>query len=314
MSLTMRLLIPACGRGSLMKRLLDSLAEAALPDPLRRIVVVENGEPCGVRSLCQAAKSVGLPVEYRWSPEPSKSKALNLGFADAADDELVVMSDDDVRFEPQTLAAYEKAALARPDGWYFGGPFHADYEERPPAWVEPYLPPSARGWNPDPSEFDPGRSRFFGCNWAVFARDLRAVGGFDARYGPGTTGIATGEETVLQAQLHARGLKSQLVRDAVVWHFVPAERCDARWAVNRAHRHGAERGLKTHHRGGARVIANHALNAARFTVGRVGCSLAGPADGSASLFFAYERARAEGYFAGYRAANAGRTADRVATT
>ena len=71
---------------------------------------------------------------------------------------------------------------------------------------------------------------YLGCNWAAFTGDLRAAGGFDANFGPGSPTGATGQEAEMQERLLARGVRQVDVPDALVWHYVPEERSTLRVA------------------------------------------------------------------------------------
>ena len=301
------LMIPTFGRPDLLGRVLDSLMECELPESLQTILIVENGPQSGAEPLCKQM-SHQLPLRYLWSEKPCKSLALNLGLAEFADDDLVIMSDDDVRFEPQTLLAYDREARRAPTGWFFGGPFEADFEQAPPEWVLPYLPPSARGWTPRVEQFNSRRDRFFGCNWAVFARDLRAAGTFDLRFGPGTEKNATGEETEMQRRLHRQGLQSRLVNDARVWHHVPADRCSPEWALARSRRNGLARGIANRTRGLGRMVINHTLNVIRYSTASAKGALTSRDNEQSQFHAQYNRNKAAGYFEGYYSKDASRAA------
>ena len=86
--------------------------------------------------------------------------------------------------------------------------------------------------------------RFIGLNWAAYSRDLRAVGGFSERLGPGGSSGSPGHETDMQERLLAAGLRGLYVPGALVWHYVPRGRCSPAWALERAKRTGIWQGLK----------------------------------------------------------------------
>ena len=229
--------IATAQRSELLARTLRSLAECDLPDCYRRTVIIENGPQSGVESVVRAAPQC-LNAHYLHCPQANKSVALNAGL-EAANDELIFYTDDDVRLSPVILEAYTAAAEAGP-GHFFGGPMDADYEIAPPDWLRRYLPPSVTGWawnGPDGKRKIP---RFLGANWAAFASDLRTVGGFDTDLGPGTAAGGTGEETYLQRRLVQRGLIATYLPAARVWHYVPADRCSETWAIQRIFRSGIE--------------------------------------------------------------------------
>ncbi|MBA3884188.1 MAG: glycosyltransferase family 2 protein [Acidobacteria bacterium] len=217
-----------------MERTLASLATAELPPSYAGVLVVENGERGGA-SRVVAACPPSIRAEYLHIPRRGKCAALNAAVGRTSGS-LVVFADDDVRFDRGTLVAYAAAAQQDPSGAYFGGPFGVDCEVPPPDWLRDYLPASAVGW-----ELADGREghTFIGFNWAAFADDILAAGGFCERIGPGAqTGCSVGDETELQRRLRARGLRGRYVPEARVFHFVPPERCSPEWAIERAYRSG----------------------------------------------------------------------------
>ena len=297
----MILLIATAGRPESLGSTLRSIASADRPTGFDAIVVVENGAPCGAEAVCREMSDSGEPVRYLHSQQPGKSVALNYALETIQDDALVVMTDDDIRVESQTLMAYDRAARQFPRGGFFGGPFHVDYEVEPTPWIKPYLPLSALGWNPELKNFNPNRDRFLGCNWAAFARDIKMTGGFDPRFGPGSSTGGTGQEADMQKRLHAAGLVSRLVPDACVWHFVPSHRCSSQWTINRARRNGIARGITISSRTGVSKAGNHLLHGLRLAVTSTQTLLTRPEPTSERHFrAAYYRSRSLGYFEGIR--------------
>jgi len=233
--------IATAGRAELLGRTLASLAECRLPDIYRETIVVENGPKCGAEEVVRQSDSV-LRARYVYQAEPNKSRALN-AVLDEVGDCLVFMTDDDIRFAPATLQAYARAAEGIDSGCVFGGPLEVDYESEPPEWLKPHLPPSAVGW---PSEEEPeGNDRliFRGGNWAAFAQNLRNAGGFNPEKGPLAPVGGTGEETEMQRLLHKQGVPSVYVPEARVWHYVPLQRCSARWAMKRIYQNAVAYGF-----------------------------------------------------------------------
>lgn len=231
-------LIPTHGRPTLLRRTLDSVAACARPAGYAGCVVVENGPPAGaeavVRAAAEAHPEAGL--RYVHVERANKSHALNVALADVPDEALAVFFDDDVRVSPGVLEAYARAAEGYGGGGaYFGGPFACDYEVPPADWERALLPISAQGmrfdadWVPD---------FFLGFNWAAFAGDLRAAGGFDPNHGPGSPTGATGQESTMQKALLERGVPAVRVPEAMVWHYVPESRSNPAWAVRRKFKQG----------------------------------------------------------------------------
>lgn len=163
----------------------------------------------------------------------NKSYALNEAL-EVVKDGLVVFFDDDVRLSPAVLKAYAEAADDKPRRAFFGGPIGVDYEVRPPEWLIPFFPPSARG-NADAS----GRLELYlGFNWAAYADELRAIGGFNPAFGPGSPTKSTGQEGEMHLRLLDAGFEQRDVPEALVWHYVPRESSSPGWVFRRMYRHG----------------------------------------------------------------------------
>jgi GT2 family glycosyltransferase len=233
--------IPTAGAAARLPRTLDSLAACRRPTSYRETIVVENGPKGDVEAMVQAAPPT-LRARYLHREEANKSRALNFVFEQLTSG-LVFLTDDDVRLAPETLAAYAKAAEGIQRGVVFGGPLGIDYETPPPEWLRCRLPNGYRGWSLEENRRGEGETIFLGANWAVFVSDVLEAGGFDPHRGPGSSTVGPGQETEMQQRLYGRGLKAVYVSEAMVWHYVPAERCSPRWALKRARRAGIEFGL-----------------------------------------------------------------------
>jgi len=237
------IVIATAGRTELLCRTLASLAESRKPAIYRETIVVENGPNAAAEEVVRSFHS-RLGTRYVYLPQENKSYALNtvLGILGKC---LIFFTDDDVRIHPNTLCAYAEGATGIEMGKFYGGPVSIDYEREPPNWLINYLPASARGWQlTSGSELTAGDGFFLGCNWAAFSTDLRDGGGFDVHRGPGAVTGSVGQEEQMQRQLIRKGVQSVYVPEAIVWHYVPAERCSPKWAAVRAYRSGISKGLE----------------------------------------------------------------------
>jgi glycosyltransferase involved in cell wall biosynthesis len=229
------LLATAGDRPDLLARTLRSLLDCSRPEGFQGVWVVENGPHERCRELMQEFSA--LPVNYLHSPRPNKSDALNVALAQIGNG-LVFLTDDDVRFDRNVLMAFARADAAhKTERAYFGGVVEVDYEEPPPPWLISMLPSSARGYRPN-------GHHFIGNNWAARAEEIRSLGGFNPEFGPGSPTGATGQESEMQDRLFAAGFLPVPVEDAIIWHFVPKERCSVDWTVARAYRTGMKDGLR----------------------------------------------------------------------
>jgi GT2 family glycosyltransferase len=244
MATSLWVLIAAAGKPELLARTLTSLAAAEKPRSYRGTIVVENGPPYGVEAVVRK-----FPAEHRFAhryvPEANKSHALNCALRDV--EGLVFMTDDDVRLDPRVLCAYDAAAAGSDSGCFYGGPVEIDAEHGlPPPWLRRYYPLTiVEPWSlPHEQPAVVYRATFMGTNWAAFASDLRAIGGFDTRLGPGGTTGAAGQETEAERRLLAQGCEPVYVPGAVAWHYLHREFLDRPWILKRAYRHALEWGLR----------------------------------------------------------------------
>lgn len=233
------IVIPTHRRNDLLRRTIDSLSKADLPIELRQTLILENGGRFGADRVVAGAPA-SLKARYVYFEQGNKSAALNHALTLVQDD-LLVFFDDDVRVGGETLRAYADVARAAAHQFY-GGPVGCDYDQPPPPWVD--LPRSAIGWEWDQNTANGKQPEFLGFNWAAFADHIRACGGFDPRVGPGGTTGARGQETLMQSRLRANGYVARYVSDAVVWHYVPEDRCSEKWALRRAYQNGFTFGLE----------------------------------------------------------------------
>ena len=235
-------------RAQLLERTLRSLATTRKPPGFERVIIVENGASDGVRELCERVEAT-LPIEYRHHPQAGKGRStqwaieqLGAGF--------VLFLDDDVRVCEDLFERYADSVKRYGRGHFFGGPLEIDYEVEPVVWLRKHLPKSVTGWTPkDPTVPLQEDYRFLGANFGVFVEDLLEVGGFLPLLGPGalhagTPGNPTGLELELQDRMLARGYAGIYVDGAVVWHFVPRERCSESWALHRIFRNEFSRALR----------------------------------------------------------------------
>jgi len=237
MSAELIVVIVTHNRPALFARTLKSLAGCHLPHNYARTIVVENGRRNGAEDIVRHADAP-LKIGYLFEQSPSKSVSLNRA-VEAVGNGLVVFFDDDVRLSPGVLSAYARAADGFHGGRYFVGPSEPDYEEPPPQWLKAYLPPSAVGIHAD--EATVRQLTFPGYNWAAFADDLKDCGGFRTDLGAGD--MPPGEDSEMQKSLRGLGIEPCYVPGAMVWHYVPRERCSPAWTLHRVYRYAITLGM-----------------------------------------------------------------------
>ena len=235
--------IPTSKRSDLLSRTLSSLTKCRLPAIYRKTIVVENGPQKVAGSICNKLNDK-LNIQYIHIPTANKSLALN-AVLETIEGSLIVFFDDDVRMDPGILEAYAAAAKEADSGEFYGGPFQVDYVKPPPAWMMEILPKAAVGWSlgDKPKRIRKGQA-FLGFNWAAFSTDLKRLNGFSVDHGPGSKTRSVGQETEMEGRLMDSGIIGYYVPKAMVWHYVPPERCSIKFASSQAYRWGIQGGLR----------------------------------------------------------------------
>jgi GT2 family glycosyltransferase len=236
-------LIAACGQPGLLRRTLQSVVECNKPAGYGGVIVVENGRRAGLDAIVAEFGSE-QHFKYLFSEPPNKSLALNQALQ-GIDDALVVFTDDDVCVLKGTLVAYADTAETCWGGEFYGGPIVPDYEaDEPIDWLVRYLPRSAAGWKLDVStQTAISQPEFIGPNFAAFATDVRRVGGFDTRLGPGRHMASPGEDTEIQERLLSAGVRGYYLPTAPMRHLVRRGAASPEFALERAERNGIYWGI-----------------------------------------------------------------------
>ena len=227
-------------------RLLDqTLARMAgvrvTPGVQWEVVVVNNN--CTDETDAVVARHVArnqLPIRLLSESRPGQAAARNRAI-DAARGEYVIWTDDDVLVDPGWLTSYVEAFRGWPEATFFGGPIRPWFESTPPAWLPDMLGYAKHLWavldlGPRTRPFGGGECPF-GANMAIRAEVQRRFR-FDPRTGHVAGGMAGGDETTLFAQLLAEGHTGVWVADAVVDHFIPADRMTLGYVRTRAEQYG----------------------------------------------------------------------------
>lgn len=229
------IIIPTYNRLALLTRLLQSISEATWPDSFVGVWVVENGKRAGSDKIVDDFKEK-ISVNYLFEDRAGPSFARNRGIEESKADYFIFF-DDDIRIGKDTLLAYENAFRKYDGQTFFGGPLRIDYENIPEKWLIDFLPWSAQGTDLGDVEKFLTKPLFLGANHAIPKLLLDLCGNFDALCPVGLTGML-GEETRLQKRMLDSGAKGVYVPEAIVWHYVPAERCSENWALDRQYRRG----------------------------------------------------------------------------
>jgi glycosyltransferase involved in cell wall biosynthesis len=236
-SLDATVLIATYNRAAFLDRTLDSLRAMTLtPGRSWEVIVVDNNSSDDTPGVvARHARDFPVPLRYLFEARQGRSSALNTGIA-AAQGDIIAMTDDDVRVEPQWLEAVCDA-LSNDDGdiAYAGGPVRPMWESQPPAWLD-----LTRGdlWGTIAIQ-DHGGDRFvyedrrkvpLGANMAARRALFEKAGTFRADLGRSNGRVLLGQEVPeLLLRARAAGLRGVYVPGMQVHHHIPSSRLTRRY-------------------------------------------------------------------------------------
>jgi glycosyltransferase involved in cell wall biosynthesis len=128
------LLIATHNRADDLRITLESARALRIPAGLAwELLVVANA--CSDATVALCTRMAGqLPLRVIEAPIPGKSRALNLGVAQASG-EWIFQTDDDVLFDPGWADALWSATWTEPRPAFAGGRLLADPQMNPPRWI-----------------------------------------------------------------------------------------------------------------------------------------------------------------------------------
>lgn len=219
-------------------RVLQAFSALAQPAGGWKLVVVENASTDNTGEVLQ--NFVGdLPLTVLSQPKPGKNSALNLGL-NAAEGDLVVLTDDDVLPAADWLVRLRTVADENPAYDLFGGRIVPTFEVEPPGWLLHWAPLDM-AYAATPADLAAGPvdpAMVWGGNMMVRWRVFEAGHRFDENIGPTSSVYAMGSETEFTLRVAQASHDSWFCPEAVVEHLVRAEQMTEQWLFGRAMRYG----------------------------------------------------------------------------
>ena len=212
-------------RPSLTATLTSIACQEGVAGPIR-IVVADNDDQPSARSMVDAARAMGLDIQYVHAPARNISVARN-ACLEAATGELLAFIDDDEVADQRWLAGLVAALDAAPDAVAAFGPVRAVYPPDAPEWVLEADLHSTR-----PVQTAAGIDTGYTSN-AMIRR--AAIG--DLRFDV-SLGRSGGEDTDFFTRLHRKGLRFTEAPQAVVSEEAVPDRLRIGWLATRAFRSG----------------------------------------------------------------------------
>jgi len=229
--LTLDVVVPTYNRSALLRKTIQSLLSAPVPEGLDvTIIVVDNNSKDDTRDVVLTMQAgAKLSVEYVQQPLQGLSHARNAGIG-AGKGDLVGVIDDDEEVQEDWYKTVARE-FGDPETQFIGGPYLPNCEIDLPDW----LPPGyngvigiveARPRQPFGESF-PGNLQ--GGN-AVFRREVfERVGLYDVHLGRAGKGLLSEEDAEFYRRLLAAGLRGFHVPDLAIYHYIPATRLTRRY-------------------------------------------------------------------------------------
>jgi len=244
--LRMDVVIPTYNRHVLLRKTLNSLLKAHIPNGLSiRIIVVDNNSTDETRNVVEEYLNEHRNIfKYVFEMKQGRSSALNAGITSSSGD-LVGMIDDD---EEVDVHWFERAyaAFTENDADFIGGPYLPQWGAPPPAWLpSDYL--GVIGWIDGGDKivrFDreyPGI--LMGGNAVIKRSVLEKVGLYLTSVSRTGKRLLAGEDEDMYRRLLAIGARGLYLPDLIIYHYIPPERLTKKYFRRWCFWRGVSRGV-----------------------------------------------------------------------
>lgn len=233
MSLMVSVIVATRNRQALFTETLQALIRQDFPRDRFEIVVADNGSTDDTRAVVERTASLAdrPSLRYLFVASPGKSNAVNGALA-IARGELFAFTDDDVQPEPDWLSVVAKA-MSRPEVDFVAGRVLPIWEKAPPPWISPalygVLAIPDNGNRPIVIDSPGSRVMPIGANMAIRRGVIKQIGGFRSDLGKLEGSLRTGEDHELFLRMLHAGCQGLYEPEAVVHHWVPADRLERQY-------------------------------------------------------------------------------------
>ena len=210
-------------RSDSLARTLHSLAKQDdIHSNLVEVLIVDNNCTDDTSNVVETFREK-LPVWRVTERQQGLACARNRAAADFRGN-VLLFTDDDMRFGSGWLTAYRDAIRRFPDADYFGGRILPDWGQAKPRWIlDKPLPliDGLLGWfdyGEETRPFDAAEPPPFGGSFAIRRRLFEKVGFFRVDLGTGGAGLGRGEETEFLMRARNIGTQGIYVGEALCYH------------------------------------------------------------------------------------------------
>jgi glucosyl-dolichyl phosphate glucuronosyltransferase len=218
---------------------LEALTRQTLPQQSFEVLVVDNRSTDNTAAVCQQFQDKFSNFHYLFEPVQGLSKARNTGWKETQGLYVAYLDDDAIPCKLWAESIMSSFEEVHPQPVSVGGPIYPLWEIPKPEWITPIMETLF-------TILDGGNTpRWFQENeypWGanvVYRRDaLENAGGFSEQLGRKGQNLLSGEEWLLNTALTAKGEKFYYSPQASVQHWVPKERINPEWLVQRSYWQG----------------------------------------------------------------------------
>lgn len=238
-------------RAALLGKALESLAACRPPLGVWELLLIDNNSRDDTRAVAELF--IGrLPLRYVFEPEQGLSAARNRALRECSSN-VLLFTDDDLRFDPEWLVEYERTFAEHPEAGWFGGRIRPLWDNGPPRWLRDEnmalisgllvhydLGVQCRAYVED----DPTP---FGASFALRRSTFARIGEFRLDLGVRGDVPARGEEADYFERIRQAGIAGYYVGSASAWHWQDK----ARFRLGYLYRYGIQKGVAAVRMGGA---------------------------------------------------------------
>lgn len=247
-------------RAALLERALASLADCSQPEGEWELLLVDNNSSDRTRQIA-ASFDGRLPVRYVFEGNQGLSAARNRALKEFRG-EVLLFTDDDLRFEPDWLRSYESAFLAHADCGWFGGRILPWWEHGKPGWLHDERMALIEGLlvhydlGATDREYRMEDKSPFGASFALRREVVERVGDFRLDLGVSGDTPGRGEEAEYLDRVRPTSKSGWYIGSTHAWHWQDAQRFSLRYL----YRHGIQKGIAEN-----RIAKNGIASTGRFS-------------------------------------------------
>ena len=228
----MKISVVVCtsNRSESLRRMLNSLREAVIPDHLScEFIVVDNNSDDDTRLVFdEIYKHYESKLRYVFEGNRGISHARNRGIREAKG-EIIAFTDDDVIVDKHWIQNIDKAFKEHDNVACIGGKILPIWEISKPIWLKSNLYVYLALLDHGDSVAYMDKPDIWGANFAVKSEMFKKYGLFDPNLGRMPRKLYSGEETEFLKRLQNTGEKLLYYPSLIIHHYVPAHRMSKKY-------------------------------------------------------------------------------------